>query len=84
MRAQQDVGDVSSTLIPRSQILAALEEYIRQQHITQSAAAIAWNVSPSFVTAVLKGRSPPTKQMLTEIGYERIVAYAPILKGALQ
>lgn len=65
-------------ILVRSQVLIGLEDHIRRRYVTQTAAADAWNVSPSFVTAVLKNRRPPTDQMLSEIGYKRVDAYMPI------
>lgn len=79
-RRPRGLSNRASQILVRAQVLVGLEAHIRERYVTQTAAADAWDVSPSFVTAVLKNRRPPTDQMLSEIGYKKVDAYVPIVQ----
>lgn len=53
-----------------------LRRHIQMNYKTQKEAADKWNVSPSFVSAVLSGAKRPTSDMLSEIGY-KCAEYSP-------
>lgn len=65
-------------LLWRTEVLALLSRHIVDNFHTNNRAAIAWSVSPSFVTSVLKGRRPPPPWMLLELGYKQVETYVRI------
>lgn len=57
-------------------IAKLLTRYVEKTYKSRREAAEKWSVSPSFVSAVLKGNKRPTAAMLKDIGYE-CEAYCP-------
>ncbi len=57
-------------------IRAVVRAYIAKTYTTQAAAARAWKVSPSFVSAVLSGEKMVPDYMANEAGYELVQAEA--------
>jgi predicted transcriptional regulator len=57
------------------------QEYMRflvkRRHGSQTAWARHLGVSPSMVSGVLSGTRSPTKEMLDDLGMERVVIYRP-------
>jgi hypothetical protein len=62
-------------------------EYIRERVAQaerdaggQTALAVKWKVSVSYIRDVLNGRRDPGKSILAALGYERVVLYRKIEK----
>lgn len=56
-------------------VLTELRVHVARYHKSQNNFAAHLGVMPSFISAVMTGRKPPTKQILDDAGIERIVLY---------
>lgn len=56
----------------QNEVQAELRGYIARVHKTQAVAAKHWGVSTVWVNKVINGHSAPTKEMLDDIGLERV------------
>ena len=62
--------------------LDMLWDHLIRNHRSQAKAARFFDVSDSFMSAVLRGKKSPTKAMLENIGYEREVIKTVIYRKA--
>lgn len=54
------------------QMRSELRAHIARKYKTQAAAAAAWELSPAFVSLVIRGDKMPNAKMLTDAGIERV------------
>ena len=53
--------------------LKSVRSHILKVHGKYKDAAEAWGVTKSYLSLILKGDRPPSKAMLDDLGYDRIV-----------
>lgn len=61
--------------ISEQRVLELLTEEIEQNHESQAAFAQSCGVSRAFVSAVMTGKTKPTKRVLRAIGVEEVTIY---------
>jgi hypothetical protein len=61
--------------VDEAQARELLREYISQRYGSGAAAGRAWGRSIQFVSDVLNGRRPIPPEIVSELGWKRIVMY---------
>ena len=65
-------------IITLKEVVVKLLLHIRSNYRFQNRAAKAWGVKKQYLSAILHGRQPPSKKVLKEIEFERVVVYRRI------
>lgn len=60
--------------MPKDKFIAKLKAFISKKYLSQSRAALAWGLSPQFVSEVLKGSKNASQEILDDIGFNRVVS----------
>lgn len=58
-------------MLTESDFLADLRAHIARHYITQTMAAMHWQVSPAYLSLVVSGQKSPNARILKEVGYTR-------------
>ncbi len=67
----------------RKRLARMIEEHVYFKYHSQSNAAEAWGVKPSFVCRVISGDRPPTDAMLRDARIELVAVYKAKLSGTV-
>lgn len=69
-----------ATLVSSDEFCILFLSHIRRVYKYQKIAADFYDVSEAYLSAVIRGVKPPNKNMLTDIGFDKIVVKKIIYK----